>query len=269
MNWEEHLTLIEHCCNNFGDDLAIIGNTGSNSTREAMVATKEGFRAGMHGSLQINPYYGKSNPKGVLYHLQSTMDFGPAIIYNVEGRTAQDIPPKLVYEISKHPNFAGMKECAGQERIKEYADKGILCWSGNDDECHDSRFKMGGHGVISVTSNVLPAAMRRLMDERDPELNEKIKPFMNWLFLQPNPIGLNTVLAMTGASAPVFRAPYWPYDEKERNQVIELLKDFSDEEIMGGRPKPLRDDEFTVLADFARGVQHLRSNVDEMKSTAY
>jgi 4-hydroxy-tetrahydrodipicolinate synthase len=67
-----------------------------------------------------------------------------------------------------------MKECAGHERIKLYADEGIKCWSGNDDEAHESRFKYGGHGVISVTSNVLPAAMRRLMDFEDSDLNAKI-----------------------------------------------------------------------------------------------
>ena len=133
MNWEEHLTLIEHSAETWGDKLTIIGNTGSNSTREALIATKEGFIAGMDGALQINPYYGKTSEKGMLYHLESLMDYGPAIIYNVEGRTAQDISPSQVMQIAKHPNFAGMKECAGHERIKLYADEGILCWSGNDD----------------------------------------------------------------------------------------------------------------------------------------
>lgn len=182
------------------------------------------------------------------------MDYGPSIIYNVVGRTAQDITPDLVMQIAKHPNFAGMKECGGHERIKLYADKGIKCWSGNDDEAHESRFKYGGHGVISVTSNVLPAAMRRLMDIEDPELNAKMQPFMNWLFLQPNPIGINTLFAMTGAAAPVFRAPYWPYDEDMRNLVIEMLNKFEDYEICGGRPKALKDEDFTVLGDWARGV---------------
>jgi 4-hydroxy-tetrahydrodipicolinate synthase len=61
------------------------------------------------------------------------MDHGPSIIYNVEGRTAQDITPNQVMEIAKHPNFAGMKECGGHERIALYASEGIKCWSGNDD----------------------------------------------------------------------------------------------------------------------------------------
>jgi 4-hydroxy-tetrahydrodipicolinate synthase len=93
------------------------------------------------------------------------MNYGPAIIYNVPGRTAQDLQPEIVLELAKHPNFAGVKECAGHERIKGYADKGLLCWSGNDDEAHDSVHKYGGHGVISVTSNVIPAVMKRLMDK--------------------------------------------------------------------------------------------------------
>ncbi len=148
-----------------------------------------------------------------------------------------------------------MKECTGHERIKEYADKGILSWSGNDDECHESRWKYGGHGVISVTSNVLPSVMRRLMDVEDPELAAKVLPFMNWLFAQPNPIALNTIFAMTGMSNPVFRAPYYPYDKDLRQQGVDLLKSFQDHEICGGRPQVMDDGDFKVLADWSRGAQ--------------
>lgn len=70
MNWDEHLTLIEHAVNMFGEDLVIVGNTGSNSTRESLQATKAGFAAGMHASLQINPYYGKTSPAGIKFHLE-------------------------------------------------------------------------------------------------------------------------------------------------------------------------------------------------------
>jgi len=69
MNWDEHLSLIEYCAATYGDKICIIGNTGSNSTRECIHATREGFKAGMHGSLQINPYYGKSNRKGIIFHI--------------------------------------------------------------------------------------------------------------------------------------------------------------------------------------------------------
>ena len=227
MNWDEHLTLIEHCCQCYSDQLVIIGNTGSNSTRECLKATREGFRAGMHAALQINPYYGKSNKKGVLFHLNQAMNLGPAIIYNVPGRTGQDITPDIVEELAQHPNFAGIKECMGHERIGLYSKKGIICWSGNDDEAHDSRWNHGGHGVISVASNVLPGPMKKIMYEKNPELNAKLAPFMKWLFLEPNPIGLNTMFAMTGMALPVFRSPYFPYDKEKREQGVSLLEAFA------------------------------------------
>ena len=73
---------------------------------------------------------------------------------------------------------------------------------------------------------------------------------MNWLFSQPNPIGLNTIFAMNGAASTTFRAPYWPYNEKKRNEIMEILADFDATDICGGMPKKLRDDEFTVLGNY-------------------
>ena len=102
MNWDEHLTLIEHCCNQYGDKLAIIGNVGSNSSMESYRAAEEGFRAGMHGALIINPYYGKTSPAGIIFHLEQVMDLGPSIVYNVPSRTAQDITPDIMLELAKH-----------------------------------------------------------------------------------------------------------------------------------------------------------------------
>lgn len=70
MNWDEHLTLIEHSASLFGDKLAIVGNVGSNSSMESFRAAEEGFKAGMHGALIINPYYGKTSQLGLKFHLQ-------------------------------------------------------------------------------------------------------------------------------------------------------------------------------------------------------
>ncbi|MEC8685268.1 MAG: dihydrodipicolinate synthase family protein, partial [SAR324 cluster bacterium] len=89
MDWEEHLMLIAHSVNRFGDELVIVGNTGSNNTREALKATRYGFAFGMDASLQINPYYGKTSEKGLREHFNRVLDLGPAIIYNVYSRTGQ------------------------------------------------------------------------------------------------------------------------------------------------------------------------------------
>merc|ERR1711865_661819 len=90
-SWEEHLVLIAHSKTKFQDRVVIVGNTGSNHTAESVNATKKGFACGMDCSLLINPYYGKTSDEGILMHIEEGLKFGPAIIYNVPGRTGQDI----------------------------------------------------------------------------------------------------------------------------------------------------------------------------------
>ena len=163
------------------------------------------------------------------------------------GRTGQDIAPDVVHELAAHPNFAGMKECCGNERIRGYTERGIVCWSGNDDEAHDARWGAGAVGVISVTSNVAPELMRRLMfDGPDAGLNGALQPLMRWLFVQPNPIGVNTALAMLGCCRPVFRLPYTPYGRELREEGARLMA-----ALPGGRAA-LPGDRLDVLeaADF-------------------
>lgn len=90
MSWDEHVMLIAHTVNSFGNRLQVIGNTGSNSTREALHATEQGFAVGMHAALQINPYYGKTSLDGVMAHFSAVMHEGPTIVYNVPSRTGED-----------------------------------------------------------------------------------------------------------------------------------------------------------------------------------
>ncbi|WP_273050594.1 dihydrodipicolinate synthase family protein, partial [Pseudoalteromonas sp.] len=111
MNWEEHLMLIAHSANKYGDKLVIVGNTGSNNTREAIKATKYGFASGMDAALQINPYYGRTSIAGVKEHFKRVLDIGPAFIYNVAGRTGQDLTPDIIEPLAKHEYFIGVKEC--------------------------------------------------------------------------------------------------------------------------------------------------------------
>ena len=248
MDWEEHLMLIAHSVNKFGDRLAIVGNTGSNNTREAIKGTRYGFAFGMDAALQINPYYGKTSDAGLREHFKRVLDLGPSIIYNVPGRTGQDLQPELIEELSQHPNLIGVKECAGIERMAHYESKGIACWSGNDDQCFEGRHRHGSHGVISVISNLMPGLMRRLMDTDDPKLNDRLQPLMSWLFHVPSPNALNTVLSMTGATQPVFRLPYSPVDLEARKEVVELLQEFSPEDWVGSGLELMDDNQFVLTA---------------------
>ena len=244
LSWEEHLILIAHSVHKFGDKLLVIGNTGSNNTSEAIKATKNGFAAGMDATLQINPYYGRTSIAGVIEHLTRTLDIGPAFIYNVAGRTGQDLTPDIIEKLAKHKNFIGVKECGGNERIAHYEKQGIACWSGNDDESHDGRHKFGSHGVISVTSNIVPGLMRQLMDNENVELNARLQGLMQWLFCEPNPIAINTTLMMTGAVAANFRLPYIALTKEQRQQGFDLLNALDTSDRVGESLSVLDDEVF-------------------------
>lgn len=242
MNWEEHLMLIAHSVNKYSDKLVIVGNTGSNNTREAIKATEYGFASGMDAALQINPYYGRTSIAGVKEHFKRLLAIGPAFIYNVAGRTGQDLTPDIIEPLAEHENFIGVKECGDNERIKHYEQQGIACWSGNDDEAHDARHKYNAHGVISVTSNLIPGLYRQLMDTQNDQLNASLQPLMNWLFCEPNPIAINTALIMTGAVKPVFRLPYVPLSDEQQAKGLELINELSLTDIVGGTASVLNND---------------------------
>jgi 4-hydroxy-tetrahydrodipicolinate synthase len=245
LSWEEHIMLIAHTVHKYGEKLIVVGNTGSNNTREALKATEHGFAMGMDAALQINPYYGRTSDAGVVEHFKRVLELGPAYIYNVPSRTGQDLTPEIIEQISEHENFIGVKECAGNDRIAYYEAKGIACWSGNDDESFAARHQHKSHGVISVTSNIVPEIMRTLMDDESAvELNQKVHGMMGWLFCEPNPIAINTALMMTNAVKPNFRLPYQALTLAQRQQGFDLLTAVGQENLVGDELNLLADDDF-------------------------
>lgn len=245
LSWEEHIMLIAHTVHKYSTKLIVVGNTGSNNTREALRATEHGFAMGMDAALQINPYYGRTSSEGVIEHFNRVLELGPAYIYNVPGRTGQDLTPDIIEKISHHKNFIGMKECAGNDRIAYYEAKGIACWSGNDDESFVARHQHKSHGVISVTSNLLPNVMRTLMDDAAAVgLNQQVQGVIGWLFCEPNPIAINTALMMTGAVQPNFRLPYKALTLAQRQQGFALLSELPKEQLVGNELNLLSDEDF-------------------------
>lgn len=248
MSWDEHIMLIGHTVNCFGASIKVIGNTGSNSTREAIHATEQGFAVGMHAALHINPYYGKTSLEGLVAHFESVLPMGPSIIYNVPSRTGQDIPPRVIHTVSQSSNLAGVKECVGHDRVEQYTKNGIVVWSGNDDQCHDSRWSHGATGVVSVASNLIPGLMRQLMFEaKNPSLNARLMPLIEWLFHEPNPIGLNTALAQLGVVRPVFRLPYVQLPLAKRVEFVNLVKEIGRENFVGEKDVQVLDDDDFIL----------------------
>ncbi|KAG6734206.1 hypothetical protein I3842_01G262400 [Carya illinoinensis] len=252
MSWDEHIMLIGHTVNCFGGSIKVIGNTGSNSTREAIHASEQGFAVGMHAALHINPYYGKTSLEGMVSHFESVLSMGPTIIYNVPSRTGQDIPPCVIHTVSQNANLAGVKECVGNDRVEQYTKSKIVVWSGNDDQCHDARWSHGATGVISVASNLVPGLMQELMfGGKNPSLNAKLMPLIEWLFHEPNPIGLNTALAQLGVVRPVFRLPYVPLPLAKRVEFVNLVEEIGRENFVGEQDvKVLEDDDFILVSRY-------------------
>lgn len=143
-----------------------------------------------------------------------------------------------------------MKECVGQGRVEEYTRRGVVVWSGNDDQCHDSRWDHGATGVISVTSNLVPSLMRELMFRgKDPSLNAKLMPLIEWLFVEPNPIELNMALAQLGAARPVFRLPYVPLPLAKRVEFVNIVNELGRENFEGKKDVEVLDDDDFILID--------------------
>ena len=112
MSWDEHVMLIAHTVNSFGSHLQVIGNTGSNSTREALHATEQGFAVGMDAALQINPYYGKTSLDGLIAHFSAVLDEGPTIVYNVPSRTGIHAHMHdVTYDVMSAPLCLSCRQC--------------------------------------------------------------------------------------------------------------------------------------------------------------
>ncbi|GAU25147.1 hypothetical protein TSUD_363170 [Trifolium subterraneum] len=248
MSLHDKVMLIAHTVNSFGEKVKVIGNAGSNSTSQAIILTEQGFAVGMDAALHINPYYGKTSMEGLIAHYNSVLSIGPIIIYNIPSRTAQDIPPSVVEILAQNPNFVGIKECVGNERVKKYSSEGIFVWTANDEESHDARWEYGAIGDMSVASNLVPSLMLKLMnDGKNPSLNSKLMPLFDWLCLEPGPIALNTALAQLGVIKPVFRLPHVPLNMERRVEFVKLVKQIGREQFVGVNDVEVLDDHDFII----------------------
>lgn len=245
LSWKEHSDLIAYASKKFGSKLLIVGNTGSNNTKECLDATAEGFKNGMHAALLINPYYGKTSKAGLIAHFKDALALGPGIIYNVPNRTAQDIPVSVVVALNElSGNLVGVKECMGNERIAEYYEKGIFCWTGNDEQTFDAYHKFNALGVVSVVANVVPEILSDILNNNNEKLDQELRPLIHWLSSEPNPIPLNSILSDMKLINPVFRRPYLPLPKDNRQEGLLILQKLKKEYV---GLVPLDDSDFIII----------------------
>jgi 4-hydroxy-tetrahydrodipicolinate synthase len=243
LSYEEHEKVIEVAIEAANKRVPVIAGTGSNSTSETIMLTRHAERAGADAALLITPYYNKPTQQGLYEHYKRVAEEVPIpiILYNVPGRTSVNMAPETVARLSEIKNIVGIKEATGDMKQAsdtiEFSRKGFIVLSG-DDFTTLPLLCLGGHGVISVTSNIVPSRvsqMIRLFNEgRLKEARQahfELEPLHRAMFLETNPVPVKTSLAVMGMIAEEFRLPLVNMSAGNRARLIDALKAFGIEGI--------------------------------------
>lgn len=217
----------------------LILGTGTNDTRVAIEHTKFAERLGCDGALLVTPYYNKGTEEGIEKHYLKIAESVnlPIILYNVPSRTGVNLGINLLDRLSDHPNIVGLKEASDSvDRLVTLADFGdkLHLYSGNDSQIYPT-LCLGGKGVISVMSNLLPKTTHLLCDSyfegRTSEaraLQLRLLPFIKSLFIETNPTPIKFALAERGFCSSEVRLPLAEPRESTRAEIIKQLEKIAD-----------------------------------------
>jgi 4-hydroxy-tetrahydrodipicolinate synthase len=236
---EEHTRIIKIVVQQAAGRVPIVAGTGSNSTQEAIELTKKAAEAGADASLQVNPYYNKPTQEGLYRHFTAVAEEGglPIIVYNIPGRTAITVTNETMLRLAKHERVVGVKEATGDfpsimDLIRRRPE-GFAVLSG-DDNISMPMIALGGDGVVSVASNLIPAHMTELISAalRDDmktarKLQYRLLPLFKALFLETNPIPVKAAMAMKGMIKATYRLPMCPLSESHHTELESVLKELS------------------------------------------
>ena len=234
---KEHKDAIKFCVEKVGGRVPVIAGTGSNDIAYAIELTKYSCEVGADAMLLVTPYYNKATQKGLISSFKAIADAStkPCIIYIVPSRTGCNLLPSTMVELAEHPNIVGIKEASGNiSQIAELCalvgDK-IDVYSGNDDQIIPV-LSLGGVGVISVLSNLMPAATQKMCDdylagnvEEARKTQLSLLPLVNALFCEVNPIPVKAAMAAMGYCENSLRLPLTKMEEANENKLLTLMKE--------------------------------------------
>ena len=237
LSGEEHRKLMDFAAKRIGGRVPLICSTGSNDTAYGAETSKAAEEAGADALLLVTPYYNKTTQAGLIKHYEKILENVsiPAIIYHIPGRTGMSVSVETFKELSKHPLVAGIKEASGSvsfaARLIDVCGDELPVYSGNDDLTVPI-MSLGGKGVISVLSNVLPRETHeicRLCLENDfkaaARLAIKYMSLANALFAEVNPMPVKAAMNMLGLGVGGCRLPLCDVSEATSELLEnELLK---------------------------------------------
>lgn len=235
---DEHLEAIRYTVEVIDKRIPVIASTGSNDTAYAVELSNEAEKFGIDGLLQITPYYNKASQEGLIKHFNFIADrvSAPIILYNVPSRTGCCIKPETYAELCKHERIVGAKEATGD--LSAIAQTIALCdddfyvYSGNDDQI-TAIMSLGGKGVISVLSNIMPQQAHDIAQaaldgdfKKSAELQLKYLELCNSMFMDVNPIPVKMAMNMMGLSAGPLRLPLCEMNAAKTEQLKAVLKKY-------------------------------------------
>lgn len=232
----EHIELIGRALEIAGGRIPIVAGTGSNSTFQSIELSKAVVDPRLAGYMAVVPYYNKPTQEGIFQHYMAIADGidKPLLMYNVPGRTVADMLPETVGRLAKHDNIFGLKEATGDlERLRQIqglVDEDFMLYSG-DDFTLCPFIQQGGHGVVTVSGNVVPAQVAtlcRLASEGKAEeakaLDDSLQPLNKALFVESNPIPVKWAVSQMGLIEPNIRLPLTPYSEKYHEDMRSAMR---------------------------------------------
>ncbi len=236
INYHERDLIVQSAVKTANKRVPIIVGAGSNDTARSVNLANLAADCGADALLMVTPFYNKTSQKGIVKHFEYIADRVnlPIILYNVPSRTGLNVKPETYFELSKHPNIVAVKEASGDmelvRRTKELCGDDLDIYSGNDNDIY-SIMELGGIGVISVLSNILPKETHDICEayfkgdkEKALKLQNKYIPFIDALFADVNPIPVKEAMNMLGMNVGPLRLPLVETDERVLNMLKTEMK---------------------------------------------
>ncbi len=233
---EEHEKVIETTIELAKGRCQVIAGTGANSTEEALVLTKHAKEAGADATLQVTPYYNKPSQEGLYRHFATVADeIGlPVVLYNVPGRSGTPIAIDTIRRLSSNSNVVAVKEAGGSaDRVSQILNCCDITVLSGDDSLTLPMMILGGKGVISVTSNLLPADVAKMvhaaLEGRWDEAREqhyRLYDLFDKMFIDTNPIPIKAAMAMCGMIKEEYRLPLCALTDDDRATLKQALSDY-------------------------------------------
>lgn len=232
----EKMKVIDYSVNRVAGRVPVLAGTGTNDTEHAKKLTRMASEAGCDAVLVVTPYYNKATQAGLVAHFSQIADTTdkPVMVYNVPSRTGVSIAPETYVKLAQHPNIKALKEANGD--ISAIAQTAALVgdtldiYSGNDDQIVPV-LSLGGKGVISVLSNLMPRETSRMCHdfmngavEEARKAQLELLPLINALFSQVNPIPVKAAMSKMGYCENLLRLPLTPMEGAEYDHLLALMK---------------------------------------------